>query len=36
MFDFGEELLDWVEIGRVFWQKDKFCPGGADGLAHGA
>src|ERR1700721_657124 len=36
MFYFGEELFDWVEIGRVFWQKDKFCPGGADGLAHGA
>ena len=36
MFDFGEEFFDWVETGLVFWRKDKFCPGGADGLAHGA
>lgn len=34
MFEFGEDLLDGIEIGRVFWQKEQLGLGRLDGLAH--
>jgi len=35
VLEFGEELLDRIEIGRIFRQEEKPCAGGSDGLAHG-
>lgn len=34
VFEFDEDLLDWVQIGRVWRQEQKFCAGAADCLAH--
>ena len=36
MLELGEELLDRVEVGRVFGQEEEPGPGGADGPPHGA
>ena len=36
MFELGEELLDRVQIGRVFRQVEEPGAGGTDGAAHGA
>ena len=33
MFELGEELLDRVQIGRVFRQEEELRPGWADGAA---
>ena len=35
VLEFGKELLDRIEIGRIFGQEEKACAGGSDGLAHG-
>ena len=34
-FELREDLLDRIEIGRVFWKKDKARPNIADRLPHG-
>ena len=34
MFEFGEDLLDRVEVGRVFWQENEMRAGFANGRAH--
>jgi hypothetical protein len=33
-FEFGEDLLDRVEVGRVFGQEQETGAGRLDGLAH--
>src|SRR6202167_1297064 len=35
MLDLGERLLDWIEIGGVFWQEPQPGSGGLDGVADG-
>src|ERR1700745_4347710 len=35
MVELGEELLDGVEVGRVFRQEEELGPGGSDGLTYG-
>src|ERR1700745_1032964 len=35
MLELGEELLDGVEVGRVFRQEEELGPGGSDGLTYG-
>jgi hypothetical protein len=35
VFELGEELLDRVQIGRVFRQVEQPSTGGTDGAAHG-
>ena len=32
--ELGEDLLDRVEVGRVFGQEDEARPDGSDGLSH--
>jgi hypothetical protein len=34
-FELGEELLDGVEIGRVFGKEQETGAGGLDGVSHG-
>jgi hypothetical protein len=34
-FAFGEDLLDRVEVGGVFWKEQEARAGGPDGVAHG-
>ena len=33
-FEFGEELLDRIEIGTIGWQIDEHCAARLDGLAN--
>jgi hypothetical protein len=33
-FEFGEELLDRIEVGRIGRQVEQLCASGFDGLAH--
>ena len=35
MFELGEDLLDGVQVGRVFWQEDQLGSDGADKPAYG-
>src|SRR2546428_4397241 len=35
MFELGEDLLDWIEIGGIFWQEEEFGAGRADERPHG-
>jgi hypothetical protein len=35
VLELGEDLLDGVEVGRIFWKEEELGPGGADELAHG-
>ena len=35
VFEFGEQLLDRVQVGGVFWKKDEMCAGVADCRAYG-
>jgi hypothetical protein len=35
VFELGEELLDRVQIGRVFWQVEELGAGGTNGATHG-
>jgi hypothetical protein len=32
--ELGEDLLDWIEVGRVFRQEHEARPDGSDGLSH--
>src|SRR6516162_2403335 len=34
-FELGEDLLDRIEVGRVFWQEDEARPDIADRWSHG-
>ncbi len=34
VFDLGEHLLDWIEVGRIGWQKRQLCICTGDCLAH--
>ena len=34
VLELGEDLLDRVQIGRVFRQEEELGAGGADGVAH--
>ena len=35
MFDLGEHLFDWIEVGRVRWEKCEFGIGCEDCVAYG-
>jgi len=35
VFELGEDLLDRIEIGAVWWQEEEFGADAADGLANG-
>jgi len=35
VLELGEDLLDGVQVGRIFRKKEELGPGGADELAHG-
>ena len=34
VFDLGEDLLDWVEVRRIWWKEQQFCPDLFYGLAN--
>ena len=34
VLELGEDLLDGIEVGRVFRQEEELGAGGADGVAH--
>ena len=35
VLELGEDLLDGVQVGRIFWKEEELGAGGADELAHG-
>ena len=35
MLEFGEDLFDGVQVGRIFWQEDQLCAGRSDEPANG-
>lgn len=35
LLEFGEDLFDWVQVGRVGGEKEPPCPSGPDGVADG-
>ena len=35
MFELGKDLLNWIEIGRIWGQEEQPCADRADGLADG-
>ena len=34
-FQFGDDLLDWVQVRAVRWQEQQMCAGCANGPSHG-
>jgi hypothetical protein len=35
MLEFGKDLFDGVQVGRVFWQEEELGADGANELTHG-